>query len=101
MDDEERERHTQMIDDALKRAGYEARSWGLDEDDDRVRADLGRFVALEDDEDEGIFEGDLGVLYASVVGAQRYGNERVWFGFMAEGTDVAVDVRDLSILEPE
>lgn len=100
MSDQVEEQHRQkaMIENAVNGMSLTIQDWG--EDEDGVRAELGRWYALDDGPQEMFFSGDEGVLIASVVGAQKYGNERVYFGFMADGTDVPQEVRyPLDILE--
>lgn len=89
---EEEERHRSIIESALKREGFVAREWRTDPEEDRIEAVLGRFVVTEDDEEHGIYGGDEGEVAAIVVGAQEYSNERVHFGFKADGTDCPTEV---------
>jgi hypothetical protein len=71
-------------------------AWESDEDegDGRERANLGRFVVVEDEGEvsEGPFEGEEGVLYASIVGAAKHDNIRVHYGLMVDGTDCPTEV---------
>lgn len=59
-----------------------------------------RWGVIEEDEDAGLFEGDEGRVVASVVGAAKYGNERVSFGFVADGMDGPVECRPLDNVDP-
>jgi hypothetical protein len=59
-----------------------------------------RWGVIEEDEDEGLLEGDEGTVTASVVGSPKYGNERVWFGFTADGLDSPVECRPLENVDP-
>jgi hypothetical protein len=98
MSDEDLER--EMIQAAADRMGWTINGWDHDEDGD-LRANLGRFIVIEGDDDEGLYQDDEGVLFISVVGAARFGNQRAHFGFLTEYTDSPVDVRDPSyMVEP-
>lgn len=99
MDPQEAHRQKAMIEAAAEEHNLTVKDWG--EDDDGVRANLGEWYALEDDANEFYSEGEKGTLIASVVGAQKYHNERVYFGFMPEGSDASEEVRyPLDVLEP-
>lgn len=88
-----------MIEQRCEREGLAIKSW--ETTDDGETAVLGRFVvATGEYDDDGLYEGDEGVLTACVVGAEQYGNQRVLFSFTADGYDGGNDVRDLSALEP-
>lgn len=98
---EEQIRHKEMILKAVVSAGLGlVDSW--DFSDDRIRAQLGRFRVLEDDE-AGLFEGTCGQLRCEVVGAAKYGNERAAFFFNEDGMDkdASIEVPDMMMLEPE
>lgn len=57
------------------------------EDPDGIKALFGEWKVTEEDEDEGLYEGDKGTLSASVVGARKHGNEHVAFYFTPEDWD--------------
>ena len=81
------EREKEMILEDTTARGFTVESW-LDHPDNGTTAMfVGRFVAIEDDEDEGIYSGDEGELSACVVGAAQYGNERVSYSLKLEGRD--------------
>ena len=42
---------------------------------------------LEDDEEEGVWEGNEGTLELEIVGSPDYGNERVSFAIVQDGVD--------------
>jgi hypothetical protein len=89
-----------LIEAELQRQGFSAKEWREDPDDG-LTAVIGRFEVVHDAlEDSGIYLGDEGVLEASVVGAEEYHNVRVWLGFRADGLDSALEVDDMSALEP-
>lgn len=50
-----------------------------------------RWQVIEDDEDNGLFEGDEGQLFACVVGAPEYHNHHVSWGFMPDGMNCTSD----------
>lgn len=92
MDNTERR---QLIESSVKSNGLQIVGWESDEEEGegRERANLGRFVVLEDvDSTMGPFEGEEGVLYASVVGSAQHGNTRVHYGLVADGTDCPSEV---------
>lgn len=93
------DRIKQMIESAVAREGYTVEEW-RDDPGDGLTGVIGRFVVAVEDENEGLYEGDEGVLEVSVVGAPQYQNERVWFGFTADGTDGGAEVKDVSTLDP-
>lgn len=99
MTNEEENRYRTMIAAACQRMGLTIDGWVFDEDEKRITARLGRWSAMEDDEDEGVFADDEGDLNAVVVGKKEYGNERVSFGFMPDGMDAWIDINP-SDLEP-
>lgn len=88
------DKHKQMIQDACDKQAVPIKSWGQDEDyaEPRPQAILGRASAITEDEDRGLYEGCEGELTASVVGAPEHGNERVYFGFMEDGSDCPIEV---------
>lgn len=88
-----------MIEDALKVYGLTAEKFETDEYGDLQAVVTGRWTVNEENEDQGLFEGDEGVLYVSVVGSEEHRNERPHYGFMAEGTDVQIEC-DPNALEP-
>lgn len=87
-----------MIERRLQSEGWTAKEWRED-DLDGLLAVVGRAQVLEDNEDVGLYEGDEGELALSVVGAEKYGNQHVHVGFMAEGYDSYVEVRDATAVE--
>lgn len=90
--------HARMIRDALDEHGWtEGLTWRRGEDgDDEVL--VGRFRLVDDVDDEaGPFAGEEGEVIVSVVGAAEYRNQRVYVGFVAEGTDSPGEVRDPSL----
>lgn len=93
------ERHKQMIESKLQAESYPAQNWLLDEDGQTV-ADLGRFRVVEEDDDHGFYAGDEGTIHASVVGSEKYRNERVAYLLLIDGYDSAVDVPDISMVDP-
>lgn len=62
------------------------------EEPDGVKALFGEWEVIDEDEDEGLGEGERGTLTASVVGARQHGNEHVAFYFTPEGTDGGIRV---------
>jgi hypothetical protein len=97
---DEKQRHRQMIEEAIERQGLTAEAWRYDEDDQREQVTLGRWRIVEDDEDRGLYADDEGVLYATVVGAAQYSNERVALYLQIDGTDVAEPIHQLDEVEP-
>lgn len=97
---EDEAKHRSLIEKACSSEGLTIRGWYADEDEGRIAADLGRGRVLEDDEDEGLFEGDTGKLSCMVVGAAEHGSERVSFAFLTEGAGSPVEVREPSSVEP-
>lgn len=95
------ERIKKMIEDEVSREGLSVRSWREDPLDG-LTAVLGQHeVTGDEEEDKGLlYVGNRGTLEACVVGAQQYGNERVMFGLVVEGTNGPEEVYDLSSLSP-
>lgn len=89
----------EMIERAAEQQGLTVQSWDEDEDGDE-RAKFGRYEITADDPSGTIFAGEEGEVVAVVVGAVEYRNQRVWFGFQADGTDSPFEIEDLSIIEP-
>ena len=56
-----------------------------------------RVRVLEDDEEEGVFEGDEGVVLIEKVGAAKYGNERAAVFLKCDGRDPV----EITMLEVE
>jgi hypothetical protein len=94
MSDNEREK--KMIEAGVIAQGLSVKEW-RDDPEEGIVGVIGRFRAIEDDDQEGIYVDDEGDLEASVVGAQQYNNERVAFVFKADGMDGA-EVRNLGAL---
>jgi hypothetical protein len=90
-----------MIQVACKAQGLDIKGWEQDEDytEPRPQANLGRVRVALDDEENGLYEGTEGVLYASVVGGAEHNNERVAFHYMEDGTDSPNEVPDPMTLE--
>jgi hypothetical protein len=95
----ENDRAKEMIEAAVTARGLAVKDW-RDDPDDGLTAVLGRFRVAVEDEREGLYDGDEGVLIASVVGARQYGNERIYFGWTPDGMDEAGEVRDIMALDP-
>lgn len=95
-DEQELQRRRELIERTIASYGYPAKEWGIDDDGD-VRADLGRFRVIANDDDHGLFEGDEGVVFAGVVGAQEYHNESVAFSFQGDDFDSGLPLRDLAM----
>lgn len=77
-----------LITEAIRHWVAEPERWDADPDDGgRLRGWLGSAHVFDDDEDQGLYEGDEGEVYACVVGAHQYGNVHVAFYFMGEGMD--------------
>lgn len=93
---EEQTRHRAMIERAAQQQGLTIVSWESDEEEHRDKALFGRYAWI--DETEEHYAGDEGELAASVVGAQKYHNERVSFMFTADGMEIGDDV-DPHLLE--
>lgn len=96
-DEQELQRRRELIDAALTSHGLTVQSWDRDTDGN-IRANLGRFRVLEDD-DEGLLSGTEGEVKASVVGAAEYGNRHVAFYFYEDDMDpdAGVRINDLSM----
>jgi hypothetical protein len=75
---------------------------GWKEDDENgLTAQLGRWEVVTDEyDDDGLYAGDEGNLTASVVGGAKYGNQRVHVGFTPDESDGAIEVHDISALDP-
>lgn len=80
-----------LIEEVTFSYGFPIKAFEEDPDGDYV-ANLGRFIALQDDEDQGLFEDDEGILYAQIVGAKKYNNEHVAFYFLADGFEGTVKI---------
>lgn len=97
---EDRER----IEQALKARGWVVEKWREAGADGRLEAVVnpGRFVVIEADDSNGLYEGDEGELSATVVGAERFGNQRVAFTFTPDDYEPGEgnEVSDLSLLDP-
>jgi hypothetical protein len=90
----------ERIEQAVEQAGFSVKSWNPDHENG-LTANIGKFTVMSnDEEDYGLYEGDEGTLYACVVGAEQYGNQRVSFSFITEGYDDGNEVHDLSVLDP-
>lgn len=61
-----------------------------DHDDGRLRWWVGDVEVIDDNEDEGLYEGEFGRLYASVVGGREYNNLTVAWYFVGEGSDEGI-----------
>lgn len=96
-DDEKRK----LIEERCEREGLRIDGW-LEDHEDGVTADLGGYRVIEEDEDKGLYDDDVGQMTASVVGSPEYGNVRVSLTFTPEGNDPGSgpEVNDLSVLEP-
>ena len=88
----------ERIEEFAKHNGFTVLDWREDPDDGLIGV-LGRFRVIEEDEDRGLYADDEGELSACVVGAEKYGNQRVALSFTADGYDAGNDVRDPSLLE--
>jgi len=82
-----------MIQEELDLQMLAIQGWRLGEGDEPEALLKGRWVVIEEDEDAGLFGGDEGTVTASVVGSPKYGNERVFLGFTADGTESPVECR--------
>lgn len=90
-----------LIDDEIQSHGFPALAYEEDpESSGEFRANLGRFEVSQEDEDQFLFEGEQGILFASVVGAEKYHNQRVAFFFQADGTDMGDEIVDLGLIRP-
>ncbi len=88
------------IEQAISSFGFVADAWFTDEDG-KLTAALGTWMVRDDTyEDVGLYAEDVGELTAVVVGAEKYGNQRVMFNFVTEDNDEGNEVRDPLILEP-
>lgn len=58
-----------------------------------------RVRVVQDDENEGLFEGTEGNLLIEKLGAAEYGNVRVGVFFVEDGMDGPVEVRDYDYIE--
>lgn len=95
--------YKEMIEKAVVAEGHSVVSWEKDEDQpDRPAANLGRFTALDDDDETGIYSGTEGVVKASVVGAPEYGNERVAFYYYDDEMDgeMTGELKSFDIMDP-
>lgn len=94
-----------IIEDAVIEAGLSIQGW--DTEDRRPRANLGEVRMTEDIVDYTDFpvacEGEMGTLFAAVVGAEEFHNVRVAFMFQEDGCDEAtteIGSRDIMKVEP-
>jgi hypothetical protein len=81
--------HREMIQGALDKWGWQEVTWRTNEYG-QEEVLVGLFRLLTDT--EMAFAGEEGELIVSVVGAAKHGNERVYYGFMPEGTDCPSEV---------
>ena len=89
----------EMIEAAVNGQGFSVKSW-VEDPDDGITGVLGRFQVIDEDEDRGIYDGDEGEVRACVVGSEKYRNQRVYFSFMTDGTDVGNELVDFSLVDP-
>lgn len=89
-----------LIEQAAAEQGYTIAEF-YDHAENGLTGKIGRFEVVSNlDEDYGFYDGDEGVLEASVVGAAIYGNVRVAFSFISDGADVGNEVHSFEVLEP-
>lgn len=92
MDDAEKARKTEMIEAALARHGLKVQEdtpgdeWKVNEDGE-LEAHVGRWSVVIDDDDRGLYEGDTGIMFATVVGAPVHGNEHAQICFLSDEHD--------------
>lgn len=85
------DRYKEMIQKWGSEWGYRLtwRSDDVDYDPPRPEASIGRFRALDDDDDAGIYGGTEGEIVLSVVGGPEHNNERVALHWIEDGMDEA------------
>jgi hypothetical protein len=90
----------ELLETWLGANGLQAESIEPDPDEGgALVAKIGRFRMLEDDEDEGLSEGDEGVLTAQLVGLPEKGNHHISYGLAVDGLSGSLTVRSLDMVE--
>ena len=89
----------EMIEAYAKQHELTITGWD-EEHENGLTALFGQYkVVTPDYEDDGLYEGDEGVLSACVVGAAQFRNQRVSLSFTPEGYDIGNEVSDLYALD--
>jgi hypothetical protein len=89
-----------LITDACESYEIEIQDFAFDEDNQRAKALLGRWVAIDDAIDGMWQAGEEGELDATVVGAPRYDNVRVDFYFKPDGCEMGMPAQPFETVEP-
>lgn len=97
MTDVNEERLKQLIGSRLDSEGYPVKEWRTH--DGEFEGVIGRAIVIEEHEDGGIYIDATGLVTASVVGAAKFGNERVAFHMYEDGYDGPNELPDLSYVE--
>lgn len=86
----EQDEQQRLIEAELEKRMLVAAEW-RDGEDGREAVLKHRWYVTEEDEDNGLFEGDEGTVSACVVGSAKYRNTRVSFSFTPDGCDGGSD----------
>lgn len=100
MDKQERDaRHRPLIEARLASDGLNPDEW-KDDEDGNLQAVVGRWQATDDTE-EGLCEGDVGLVHICVLGSPEHGSENVGYHMTPDEQEGSYRVVPFQNIEPE